>query len=173
MANTYELIQSTVLGSNQSGIDFSSIPNTYDDLVLYTSIRSTKAVKGTTAFIRFNNDSTSNAYEYKQIYGFSGGTGGYENTGYNALFSQCQGTANTANIYNCGWYYMPQYTGSYYKAVAAECHYPNSTGADWQSDVWSFGWKNTSVISSINLSMDGDQMAAGSVVSLYGIKYTA
>lgn len=172
MANTYELIQSTVLGSDQSGIDFDSIPNTYDDLILYTSIRSTKAVVGTTAFIRFNNNS-SGVYDYKQIYGYSGGAGGYTNSNYSAMFSQCAGASSTANIYNAGWYYIPQYRGSYHKNMGGECVYPNSTGTDWQADVWGFTWKNTSAITSINLSMDGGSMAAGSVVSLYGIKYTA
>jgi hypothetical protein len=171
MPNTYELIQSTVLGSDQSGIDFSSITNTYDDLVMYTSIRSTKAVLGTTAIIRFNNDSNAN-YDYKQIYAFGTGVGGYTNTNASMMFSQCPGSTNTSGIYNAGWYYIPQYRQGYWKNMGGECVYPNPSGTNWQSDVWGFTWKSTSAITSINFSMDGGNMAAGSVVSLYGIKYT-
>lgn len=173
MANTYQLIQSTVLGSDQPTVDFSNIPNIYDDLLLYVGLRSTKTVVGTTAFVRFNNDSGSTQYEYKQIYGYSGGAGGYQNAGYSAMFSQCGGASSASNTYNAGWYYIPQYRGSYYKSMIGNCGYPNQTGNDWQNDVWAFTWKSTAVINSLNFSMDGGNMASGSVLSLYGIKYTA
>lgn len=173
MPNTYELIQSTTLGSDQATVDFSSIPSTYDDLVFYITARSTKSVLGTTVFVRFNNDSGGTSYEYKQIYAYSGGAGGYENTGYSAMFSQCGGALSPSNTFTAGWYYIPQYRGGYYKTMIGECAYPNQTGNDWQSDVWGFTWKSTSAITSLNFAMDGNNMAAGSVISLYGIKYTA
>jgi hypothetical protein len=171
MANTYELIQSTKVTSAQSGIDFNSISSSYDDLVLHVNIRSTKAVKGTTAFIRFNNDSGSN-YEYRQMYSYATGIGGWNALASNTMFSQCSGDNATANMFNTGWYYIPQYRGSYWKSMIGNSGYPEESGADWQHDNWAYTWKSTSPITSINMSMDGGNLAVGSVVSLYGIKYT-
>ena len=171
MANTYELIQSTKVTTAQAGIDFSSISSSYDDLLLYVNIRSAKAVKGTTALIRFNNDSGSN-YEYKQMYSYLSAVAGYSATS-NTMYSQCNGDNATANMFNTGWYYIPQYRGSYYKSMIGNSGYPEESGADWQHDNWAYSWKSTSAITSINMSMDGGNLAVGSVVSLYGIKYTA
>jgi hypothetical protein len=172
MANTYELIQTTRVTTAQSGIDFSSISSSYDDLLLYINIRSTKSVKGTTSFIRFNNDSGSN-YEYKQMYSYASAAAGFSQTSIDKMFSQCKGSTSTANTFSTVWFYIPQYRGSYWKSMTGNSGFPDEAGNDWQHDNWAYTWKNTSAITSINMTMDGGNLEVGSVVSLYGIKYTA
>jgi hypothetical protein len=56
---TYTLIDSVTLGSSAASVTFSSIPQTYGDLVL--TINATTA-GNTAAGVRFNNDSSDNYY---------------------------------------------------------------------------------------------------------------
>ena len=59
---TFNLIQSnTVSGTSTNSINFSSIPQTYTDLVLYMSVRS-----------RTNNDSDTVDLKYNSITGYTG-----------------------------------------------------------------------------------------------------
>ena len=61
MANpTYSLITSNTLSSNSTtGITWSNIPQTFDDLVIITNWTGTTT---SNIFMRFNNDSTTNNY---------------------------------------------------------------------------------------------------------------
>lgn len=65
MAQTYEPISSTTLGSNQTSITLSSIPQTYTDLIIVARGESTS---GGSMIARFNGDSGSN-YGTTYIYG--------------------------------------------------------------------------------------------------------
>lgn len=67
MASTYTLISSSVLTVTTQSVTFSSIPQTYTDLVLRMSYRITAAgLFGNNPAIRFNADATSN-YSYTNL----------------------------------------------------------------------------------------------------------
>jgi hypothetical protein len=75
MPSTYEPIQSYTLGSDQQTITFSSIPQTYTDLVLVMNFGST-ADNGSAIRMRINNDN-SNLYSTTYLQGlFSGSVPG-------------------------------------------------------------------------------------------------
>ena len=65
MTTTYEFIAKNVLSSNTSSITFSSIPQTYTDLVLIINGGNTGAVQ---VAIRFNGD-TGNNYSNQSLTG--------------------------------------------------------------------------------------------------------
>ena len=59
MAITYNKIATTTLGSSQSSIDFTSISNSYSDLVIIGSIK-LATNSGNQMYFRINNDTGSN-----------------------------------------------------------------------------------------------------------------
>lgn len=69
MPSTYEPIATTTLGSNQSEITFSNIPQTYTDLVLIGA--GTATTGGASFYCRVNGDNTS---KYCYAYLLSNGT---------------------------------------------------------------------------------------------------
>lgn len=69
MPSTYEPIATTTLGSNQTEITFSSIPQTYTDLVLI--VAGTATTGGASFYCRVNGDSSS---KYCWAYLSSNGT---------------------------------------------------------------------------------------------------
>jgi hypothetical protein len=174
MANTFDLIESKII-STASNVSFTNLPTTYDDLCFHISARTTRNATSDTILFRLNNDSGTN-YVYKQMYAYDGGVGGYENSsGYTAMFSQCLSANGSANAFNVGWYYLPQYRNtSYWKDIIGDSGYPSDTGAAWQLDLWAATWKNTSAVTSLDFFGGiSDNIAVGTIISLYGIKYTA
>jgi hypothetical protein len=113
MANTYELISSTVLTSTATVITFSSIPATYNDLVIRASYRiSASGNFGGNPSIRFNADSSA-VYSNTQIdiYGTSSSTS--SNTGATSGVLQSSTSAgNTANVFTSTEIYIPNYRGT-------------------------------------------------------------
>ena len=79
MAVTYENISTTTLGSTQSSIVFSSIPQTYTDLVLVSFAQHTGDASTGDANLRFNSDSSA-LYSVNGFYGYGSGSTGYTQT---------------------------------------------------------------------------------------------
>ncbi len=67
MPRTYEPIASTTLGSDTTDVEFTSIPGTFTDLVLITSIMGSGASAIDVDF-RFNGDTATN-YSWTNLYG--------------------------------------------------------------------------------------------------------
>ena len=75
MANTYVLIASNTLGSSASQVQFSSIPQTYRDLVLRISARQGTGNASVWARINVlynNDDSNSTDYSNTRLYTITG-----------------------------------------------------------------------------------------------------
>jgi hypothetical protein len=70
MPATYEPISTQTLGSDQATVTFSSIPQTYTDLVLVSNLKHSYpgSLGVRDAFIRFNSDATTN-YSGTQLSG--------------------------------------------------------------------------------------------------------
>ena len=67
MPKTYEPIATTSLPSGGASITFSSIPQTYTDLVLTTSGLAQTGGGGSIA-LKFNNDTLASSTNYSYIY---------------------------------------------------------------------------------------------------------
>ena len=161
MAVTYENISTTTLGSTQSSIVFSSIPQTYTDLVLVSFAQHTGDASTGDANLRFNSDSSA-LYSVNGFYGYGSGSTGYTQT--NKTFMK--------------WTYAPP---NYKPVVIANVmNYSNSTTFktvmfkdDYTPNVTETRtgmWRNTNAISSITIEIPGTTFTAGSIFSLYGIK---
>jgi hypothetical protein len=173
MASTYTLISSQVLASSASSVTFSSIPATYTDLVLRISTRGSLAGYFTNQYITFNSDTATN-YSDTYLYSDSttGGSAKDTNTsiGYVSL---TDGSSADANNFGSAEIYIPNYNSSTYKPYSVTSVYENNASINLYGNWVLAGlWRNTSAVTSINVSSEGTgyYFLANSSFYLYGIK---
>lgn len=168
MANTFvKIADYTVTGATAASIDFTSIPNTYTDLLILTS---TRLDNGTDNGVRlqFNGDTASN-YSWRYIYGngstATSGSGATQTYAFGAISNRSTATASTfANCYT----YIPNYTASTAKSVSLDgINENNATAAD--AMLWASLWTGTAAISSIKLFPSVGNFVQYSTAYLYGI----
>lgn len=172
-ANTYTLIEKITVGAaGASEITFTSIPQTYTDLVIKSSIRSSLSANQDEILLKFNGSTTS--YSYRQLYG--GAAGGSIVTGSGAggpspIFSGViPATNNTASTFGSNEMYIPNYAGSNYKSVSIDSVSENNASTYFQLNFFASLWSNTSAITSVTLySTYGANFAQYSTFYLYGI----
>jgi len=167
MANTFELIASSTVGSGGSAnIDFTSIPSTYTDLVLKVSGRQ----GAENAFdITFNGATTS--YVVRRLQG----------NGSSASFSDGSGTTtairvigiassgSTANTFGNSEIYIPNYAGSNNKSVSIDA-VNEDNAAEAYMNLAAGIRSNTAAINQITITPRAGSLAEYSTAYLYGIK---
>lgn len=173
MANTYTLISSSTLGSNQTSVTFSSIPSTYTDLVLIMSVRAANSSGNPTMspLIRFNGDTATN-YSYTELYTSNGtSAASFRASSQTAGDTTFNGTTTTANTFSNTELYIPNYTVSANKPFSMYTVAENNATAGYIYTGAEL-WRNTATINSIALvSYNGvESFATGSSFYLYGIK---
>ncbi len=174
MANTYQLISSTTLGSNQSTVVFSSIPQTYTDLVIRASIRGSGGGTNDQLSIWFNGETSGTNYSYTNLQGNVSSvlSGSASNTSDTRIF-WINATAATASTFANVEIYIPSYRASISKPLnAMSMAEDNSTTTRLGTN--SLLWRNTAAINSITLACqqyvgNGTTILAGSSFYLYGI----
>lgn len=174
MANTFELIASSTVGSGgAANIDFTSIPSTYTDLVIKLSGRSTVSGDWEDMKIAFNGSTTDAQYYWKAVYGYSGSTVGSNQGNGNSnarLQGNVSGSTATANTFGTWEMYVPNYAGSNQKSVSTDfASENNSTGTllGFATNLWN----QTSAINRVTLTTSGgNNLAQYSAAYLYGVK---
>jgi hypothetical protein len=162
--NTYEAIATQTLSTTSSGITFSSIPNTYTDLVLVaTALFSTQQ----SYRVRFNSD-TGNNYSLNMAEGNGSSTytAFYANYPYIFTMNTLTGdtTAPAPNIFNIMNY---SNTTTNKTVVVRE----NASGGTYPGAGAVVGmWRSTAAINTILIYPGGGTFNSGSTFTLYGIK---
>lgn len=168
MANTYTLIASSTVGSGgASSIEFTSIPNTYTDLLLVSNCRGTQAGLANDGKVTVNNSTTGyssrnlEANSVDATYSQTGGSTGVKiiDVGGNA----------TANTFSSIQIYIPNYTSSNHKCFSIDNVTENNGNNGWKQ-LGTALWSNTSAITSIKLTPDSGTYVQYSTAQLYGIK---
>lgn len=171
MPVTYTLISSNVLSSTATSVTFSSIPNTYTDLVLRVSTRTDVAgVDGVAVRVIFNGN-TSSVYSTTILRGSGSAASSTMDAGTYGWFSfnGMASAGNTADTFASGELYIPSYTASVNKQMSSiYTSENNATAANMNCNA--LLWRNTSAISSIGLSLGSGSFISGSSFYLYGIK---
>lgn len=182
MANTYTKIFSSTVGSGgASSIDFQSIPQTFDDLVILGSFRSTGAEESNPPMGRMeliiNNTTTGNLYTVALLAGIGSGapavaSGGTVSSGANRNFysGSASGSTSTSNTFSSVYFYIPSYTSSINKSFSIDSVTENNgTGAD--TSFTSGLWLSTAAINRLTLRMYSlTNLAEHSKAVLYGVK---
>jgi len=161
MANTYTLISSVTVGSGgAANIIFSSIPQTYTDLVIKLSGRGSSGGESNITVV-FNSGST---YAGKRLYS-DGSTPSSDSTSQWGGFSNA--STFTASTFSSNEIYIPNYTSSNAKSWSVDS--ANETNAT--NVLMGIGgqlWNGTGAITSITLTPD-NVFAQYSTAYLYGI----
>jgi hypothetical protein len=167
MATTYEIIASVTVGSGGAAdIEFTSIPATYTDLVILSSLR-TDTTGDNFDGIRMTFNSTSANRSTRRLYG----TGSSVNSSANSYIvgSMASTALNTSNTFGNGLCYIPNYAGSTYKSSSTDAVSENN-GTTALADFDAGLWSDTSAITSIQLtSENAGNFVEHSTAYLYGI----
>jgi hypothetical protein len=161
MAVTYEAIATYTANGSQSTITFSSIPQTYTDLVLINNGASSSG--GANIYALYNGDTGSN-YSRTEL----AGTGSAASSGRNS--NESLGWLGGTSLF----------TSFDYNSVVNIMNYSNSTTyktiliranrtSEQTTAVVSL-WRSTSAITSMSVTLNGVNFASGSTFTLYGIK---
>ena len=164
MAVTYEPIASQTLGSAAATVTFSSIPGTYTDLVLVSTM---KATTGTAPSIFFrvgaSSIDTGNNYSWTRV----GGTGSTTfsdrtSTDPTIIYSaESNATAECVNI----WHLMSYANTNVYKTIMLNATNPNVN----VTRVVGL-WRSASAITTVQVIQNATTFVSGSTFALYGIK---
>jgi hypothetical protein len=157
--STYTPIATTTLGSAAASYTFSSIPSTYTDLVLIYSGLETGA--GYSVTLQFNGDTGTN-YSETTLYGTgsSAVSGRYSNSSliyvdrYGSN-TQSTGIVNIMNYAN---------TSTYKTALI------RFSNASYEVASYVGLWRSTAAINQIVVGGGGTTLAAGTMLTLYGIQ---
>lgn len=164
---TYKAIQTLTVGAGgASSITFSSIPQTYTDLVLKCSVRENGSGSTWTQFaIRPNNVNTNQTDKY--LYGTGSAAG---SAGGSEIESWANDGSSTSNTFASAEFYIPNYTSSNYKSFSTDGVTENNSSSALATLVASL-WSNTSAITSIVIVPSGSySFVQYSSFTLYGIK---
>jgi hypothetical protein len=165
MANTYDLIASSTVGSGgAASITFSSIAATYTDLKIVYSGRDTIDNPGS-LYIQFN--SAGYVSDTLKVNGAGSGTPS-SSTHNNAYLGLVPGPSVTANTFGNGEIYIPNYASSNNKTFYSDTVTENNAVAAYQF-LWAGLWASSAAITSVTIKTD-QAFAQYSTAYLYGIK---
>ena len=161
IAVSYTLISEQVLSAPASSITFSSIPQTYTDLVLECTVGQTPATTPNAGYMTFNSDTGTN-YSRTSVNG-NGSTAASNRTTSQTNIDPLV----TTNTFAAHTIQMLSYSNTnVYKTILVRySDAPSNAGA--QAGLW----RSTAAISSLTLTLGASQsFAAGSTFRLYGVR---
>lgn len=169
------LITKTVLGANAATIDFTSIPGTYNHLLVVYSIRSAVAAETVAqTAIRFNNDSGANYY-YQNLWTQANTASGGSATGQTSMKVLLEtGPSADANTFASGQVLIPFYaTGTRLREAIGIHHLIPTVSANtnWFTGQLAGSWNNTAAITRLTIFASDltSNLVTGSAATLYGI----
>lgn len=169
MPVTYSLIASNTLSSSAASVTFSSIPNTFTDLVLRVSVRGNNTSTIDSCLLT-TNASTSTNHSYTYIRG-DGATplSGRTSADSSIQIGLINGANATSNTFTNLEIYIPNYQASANKPISISTAQENNN-----TTAYIYGeaalLSSTSAITSVTFSKNALQFVSGSSFFLYGIK---
>jgi len=167
MALTYIPIATVKVGSGgAASIEFTSIPQTYTDLVVKLSARFNASTIGVAT--TFNNSTTN--YSRRTVGQYQGSVSSSStittSIRTDLMVAYLDATANT---FGSGELYIPNYAGSNYKSLSAD-GVAESNNTEYGVNLIAGLWSDASAITSIKLAnSDGNNFVQHSSATLYGI----
>lgn len=167
---TMQLIQHQELTSAQASITFSSIPQTFTDLYLLVSARSTRTDQGPRSVVAVQFNGSTSGYSYRRLYGIPTlATSSDNGSGADSfLLGYQSANATTANTFGNANLYIPNYTANQNKSGSSDSvgeGNENQIGLAIQANLWA----NTAAITSLTLYDPGFNLMQYSSATLYGI----
>jgi hypothetical protein len=164
---SFTLIETKTLGADAASIEFTSIPQTFTDLVVLCSLRSTESAVSSFGRIEFNGVSTVDSGSSRRDLSGSG-SAATSSGGVGSLLFPINGSTSTANTFGNGTIYVPNYTAAVNKSLSIDAVNENNATAALQFLIAGL-WPITTAISSLQINNFANSLVAGSTISLYGI----
>lgn len=173
MANTFTKIASVTVGSGGTGsITFSSIPQTYTDLYLLTSLKSARATEYDYPYFRVNTDTSSYGMTY--MVGNGSTVSGYTDGGYAYWTVKASGGTTTASTFSNTKLYIPRYASAPGGGGSTPIQIENVSpynGSAGQTMFGHFSWEGNAAINQIIIYNGySTTWVQYSTATLYGIK---
>lgn len=157
---TYDLLDSTTLGTTAASVTFSAISQDYRDLIVVFS----GTGGGSLTKINFNGDTGSN-YSAVTAEGDGSSVRSLAFTS-NTMFTANWGpTLNSTNIGNTIWQIMDYSATDKHKSVLIR----GNLGVSGSATMTAGRWANTAAITSVVVAPDSGSFNSGSTFYLYGI----
>ena len=173
MAITYDKIATvTVTGATAANIEFTSIPQTYTDLLLKVSLRDNRTDSPVTDTLVTFNNSTS-GYSVRGVYGTGSIADDVVSLSRTDLAGTYENTSQSGNdsVFSNSEYYIANYKTSNTKPVIIDGVTEKNVTSDIYMSLITGVWVNSSAITSIKLvPMFSLLFVTNSTATLYGIK---
>lgn len=156
---TYDLLESVTLSSSAASVTFSSIDQSYRDLI-FVAVSTTSA--GGSRFGRVNGDSGTN-YSYVMMSGSFSSTYSYQ-ASTDRLYQDFTTSASTTIPATAVWQFMDYSATDKHKTILMR-----DGGADKAVQALAQRWANTSAITSLTFSVNTGNFNVGSQFSIYGV----
>jgi hypothetical protein len=159
-------IATTTLGSTQSEVIFSSIPQDYTHLQIRAITKDSRGVAPNNVYMQFNADTSTN-YSYHGLIGNGSAASSDAGATQSFVIVGIDSTAtSTFGAFICD---ILDYTNTNkFKTTRSILGYDaNGSGT---VRMWSGNWRNTNAITSIKLYADNGNLSQYSSFALYGIK---
>jgi hypothetical protein len=166
MPGTYEPIATTTLSTTTHPVTFSSIPNTYTDLVIVVSAIATAGNYDLS--IRYNSDTGSNYSWTGLLFNADNSGAVYSTRGTNATF-----IPTLTNIATVTPYPVIIHIQNYANTTTNKTSLSRIARETYANSAVVGLWRNTSAINEVSLILTGGgstTFKADTVITLYGIK---
>jgi hypothetical protein len=159
MAATYTPIASITLGANASSVTFSSIPQTYTDLVMVINGTASAGINTQTQ-VGNNSVDTGSNYSETNINGNGSAAGSSRDTSltFSILFNSYTGQGSHI------LHFMNYANTTTYKTMLSR----SDTASDLTS-LWVSLWRSTAAINIIKIGAGAQTFSSGMTFNLYGI----
>jgi hypothetical protein len=165
MAVTYKLIETITVGSGgAASIAFASIPQTYTDLLIKLSLRSTNAVTNRNVYLNPNGSSANATARILLGDGSSVGS----STSTRIIGRDIPAASATSSVFGNAEFYIPNYRSSVAKSISADTVMENNATASLSSITANL-WNVTDAITTLTFVPEAGDFAQYSSASLYGI----
>jgi hypothetical protein len=163
------LIATVNVGAGGSaGLDFTSIPQIYTDLLIVHSTRQSGGVSFAGVNTQFNSNATG--YSSRRLYGTGSSVASDGQSGNSAIPSgDANAASSTSNTFTTVTMYVPNYSGSTNKSTSSDSVSENNATQAFQFMVAGL-WANTAAITNIAITPTNGNFVQHSSASLYGIK---
>ena len=173
MAVTHTLIETVTVGSGgAANIEFTSIPQTYTDIVLKLSARMSYNTSAHYAelYLTVNNNAGS-IYSNRRLVANSATTYSFSDSSATSNTAFVAGSSATASVFGNSEYYFSNYASSNAKSVSADIAVETNDGTNYLTVLSAVLINTTSAITSLKLAAtSGQTLVQFSSASLYGIK---
>lgn len=167
MATTFVKIQTVTVGAGgAANIDFTNIPQTFNDLLVKISLRTDRGVAFDALDYTFNN--TSSNRNYRELYGNGASTVSGNSTG--GLAGYIPAASATGSVFGNSEIYIPNYTRSVVKSSSADSAGETNATTAYTHLIANL-WSDTAAITRITLSSAySATLVQYTTATLYGIK---